>query len=891
MRIFFIVCALLIKAQLMASDLFREHKLSEEAFQEKTREVYQAGLAVINEESTSSAQHKIPLMTHTFLSTKKTAGAALLSEDQKQWFATSIDALPEWQHILWVTEDPTSISPEDLGNLAGRVEVRAIDAFSLPCVAEINKLLEFGLNKHASAMFRYAVLAKQGGVVRDLDTEIMQDLTPLNSMFGFYADTNSANKIDSRFIGSKAGHQIIRQALKLVQAHVNRAETKDALMADYQARYASDPLSVSFHEWGAAGQDMIFNSTTGNNCLSEARIIYHTRAGFSLSAEAIEASTMLDSTSLEVLNLYKKYYMDGDYYTNEEILQDFISQPSGVTEEKRAEEIIFTLTSYPARFATTWLAIESLLRQQTERPDRVNLNLFEGEFPDRVLPWFIQQQMKRGLEINWCAENLKVYLKIIPAILKFPEASVIAVDDDVYYPSDKLSILLDGHRQYPDSIICSDGRIVRTTENYILPVNTWNFTGWHPSSSAREPNTDIIPEGVFGVLIPPRAWNADLFTRKDLFFKLCPSDDDLWTYLMTVVSGKKIAKTQRILQSLVNIDGTQEVESSLWKTNFANESAVLTESFAKTYEHFNLSSYFEGKICCPNWEGIKKSNITALTYNREQPFTQLRIDPNAPMDLVRSFGGTEEAAIWTLDESSDFRVYADNPEAFYRVTLKGQPFIDHNKGYSRIKIFKKDKDKEDELIASYALREESNISFLTQINQQSEIFELQTPDATKPSSVSDSSDFRQLGIYFSKFGVYKIIPEILDIDLGNNFDLRTPLHLGNGFYHMEKTGLWSSNSAEFSFVFSEINKPYKFNIYCERTFLESGSCEVFQNDSVLVHSEFTKENPLNVLRFNYIPTEKLTKFSLKMNTGNPKTLGHSEDDRELGMFITRIAVQ
>lgn len=891
MRIFFLVCTLLLQSQLMASDLFREHKLTEEAFQEKTCEVYQAGLAVINEESTSSAdaQHKIPLMTHTFLSTKKTAGAALLSEDQKQWFATSIDALPEWQHILWVTEDPTSISPEDLGNLAGRVEVRAIDAFSLPCVAEINKLLEFGLNKHASAMFRYAVLAKQGGVVRDLDTEIMQDLTPLNSMFGFYADTNSANKIDSRFIGSKAGHQIIRQALKLVQAHVNRAETKDALMADYQARYASDPLSVSFHEWGAAGQDMIFNSTTGDNCLSEARIIYHIRAGFSLSAEAIEASTMLDSTSLEVLNLYKKYYMDGDYYTNEEILQDFISQPSGVTEEKRAEEIIFTLTSYPARFATTWLAIESLLRQQTERPDRVNLNLFEGEFPDRVLPWFIQQQMKRGLEINWCAENLKVYLKIIPTILKFPEASVIAVDDDVHYTSDKFSTLVEGHQQHPDCIICSDGRIVKTMEEYILPVNTWNFTGFYPSSDEREPNTDIIPEGVFGVLIPPHAWHED-FTNKDLFFSLCPSDDDLWTYIMSIVNGRKIAKTKRTNQPLVTFEGSQEVESSLWITNFANENAKLTKCFFDVYQHYNLGEFFENKICNPSWESIKISRAKSLTYNQTVPFQSVRTDANAPLELVDSFSTSEEAGIWTLGESAHFRVYNDAP-GFYKLVLRGAPIIHPEKGYAKLTIRKADEPESPE--ASYTLKNQDTkyFSLFTELTEPSELYELSTPDYVQPRSVGINGDWRELGIFVSEAGLYKVIPEFHDIKMGVSFDLRTPILIGDGFHHMEENGLWSSDNSEFTFAFSEINKPYKFNIYCERTFLESGSCEVFQNDSVLVHSEFTKENPLNVLRFNYIPTEKLTKFSLKMNTGNPKTLGHSEDDRELGMFITRIAVQ
>jgi len=399
MQIFFLVCTLLLQSQLIASDLFREHKLTEEAFQKKTREVYQAGLSIIGEGETSSTstQPKIPLITHTFLSTKREGTAPLLSEDQKQWFSTSIDTLPGWQHILWVTEDPTSISPQDLGSLAGRIEVRSIDAFSLPCVLEINKLLEFNLNKHASAMFGYAVLAKHGGVVRGLDAEIIQDLAPLNSTFNFYADIDSAQFIDTRFLASAPGHAVIRQALKLVQNHVNKAATKDKLLAAYQTRYASGPLSLAFQQWGTTRRDIIFANDLVSSVFSlETRVIEHSHVGFPVSAEAEEASLTLDRDSLELLSLYRKHFMDGGHYTNEETLQDFLNQYSGVTEQKCTEEPILQLSLSPGS-TLNWLTVESLLRK-----NRVKLNLLEREFPGRVLPWFIEQQTKRRLEINWC---------------------------------------------------------------------------------------------------------------------------------------------------------------------------------------------------------------------------------------------------------------------------------------------------------------------------------------------------------------------------------------------------------------------------------------------------------------------------------------------------------
>lgn len=596
---------------------------------------------------------------------------------------------------------------------------------------------------------------------------------------------------------------------------------------------------------------------------------------------------VVEDDSATLLGLYKKYYMENGDYDEEQVLHDFLSQPSGVMAAKRAEEVIFTLTSYPARFATTWLAIESLLRQ-TERPDRVNLNLFEGEFPGRVLPWYIRQQMTRGLEVNWCPENLKVYLKIIPAMLKFPEASVVAVDDDVFYPNDKLSILFEGHKQYPDCVICSDGRIVKTMEEYILPVNTWNFTGFYPSSDAREPNTDIIPEGVFGVLIPPHAWHED-FTNKDLFFGLCPSDDDLWTYTMSIVNGRKIAKTRRTDQPLVTFEGSQEIESSLWKTNFANENAKLTKCFFDVYQHYNLGDFFENKICNPSWESIKISRAKSLTYNQTVPFQSVRTDANAPLELVDSFSTSEEAGIWTLGESAHFRVYSDAP-GFYKLVLRGAPIIHPEKGYAKLTIRKADEVESPE--ASYMLESQDTqyFSLFTELTEPSELYELSTPDYVQPRSVGINGDWRELGVFLSEFGLYKVLSDFSDINLGTSLDFRAPLVLGSGFHAMEETGLWSSDNAEFSFVFSELNRPYRMNMY-GHTFAQSGQYEILQDTSAIAQGVFTPEDPLGVLRFNFVPTNSLTKFLLKITTGNPKVVGESEDNRDLGMFIRRVAVQ
>lgn len=98
--------------------------------------------------------------------------------------------------------------------------------------------------------------------------------------------------------------------------------------------------------------------------------------------------------------LYHKYFMDNTRAIDEGVWNDFLAQPHGVSLSQRSNGVVTSLISHPSCIATAWLSIESLMRQEV-LPDRIILNLYESEFPDKTLPWTLQQQTKRGLEINW----------------------------------------------------------------------------------------------------------------------------------------------------------------------------------------------------------------------------------------------------------------------------------------------------------------------------------------------------------------------------------------------------------------------------------------------------------------------------------------------------------
>ena len=290
-------------------------------------------------------------------------------------------------------------------------------------------------------------------------------------------------------------------------------------------------------------------------------------------------------------DLYKMYFPCQSVH--QDFWEDFCSQPCGVSNTATSNELVVSLTSYPARIKTTWLAIESLLRQE-EKPNHVILNLFEGDFPERKLPEPLMKQEQRGLIINWCSKNLKVYLKAIPVIERYPNAFVVIVDDDVIYPPNLLSDLLNGQKRYPDCVIARDVRKIKVDWwSYVLPVCYWNFTGMENSSFFIEPSVDLIPEGIGGILFPPRIFHPD-FNKEELFFDICCTDDDSWFYTMIVSQGGRVVKVQNS-QPRISIQNTQEISTALWRTNFRENKITLAKTFKKLFWAYNLGRILNAK--------------------------------------------------------------------------------------------------------------------------------------------------------------------------------------------------------------------------------------------------------------------------------------------------------
>ncbi len=268
---------------------FKDRCFTIEKFYRKLDEVHRAGLKVFEDRAEIPAtlfDLKIPQISHTLVTKRREASSPFLSENQKKWFMKSINTLPNasgWKHILWVSDAITSISPEDLGDLNDKVEVRSIFTSDLPGLSDIRKLIEMGFDRHACAFLQYAVLAVHGGVIRGINTEIIQDITPICTNFYFCAglEVNTARMIDSSFLASTPGHPITMRALELAIYHTLRSPEYlsrskiskllrggvDKQLAYYHIKYGNGVLSLAFQQHGMVERDMIF----GPNVFSPSR--------------------------------------------------------------------------------------------------------------------------------------------------------------------------------------------------------------------------------------------------------------------------------------------------------------------------------------------------------------------------------------------------------------------------------------------------------------------------------------------------------------------------------------------------------------------------------------------------------------------------------------------
>lgn len=121
-------------------------------------------------------------------------------------------------------------------------------------------------------------------------------------------------------------------------------------------------------------------------------------------------------------------------------------------------DLVVSLTSFPPRIGKARLVIQSLLNQSVQ-PRQIVLYLSLQEFPDRSVPRPLAALTGRRFEIRYVQENSRSYKKLLPALVDFPQATIVTFDDDRIYANDCLARLWAASRATPNTIIYTLGEL------------------------------------------------------------------------------------------------------------------------------------------------------------------------------------------------------------------------------------------------------------------------------------------------------------------------------------------------------------------------------------------------------------------------------------------------
>jgi hypothetical protein len=218
-----------------------------------------------------------------------------------------------------------------------------------------------------------------------------------------------------------------------------------------------------------------------------------------------------------------------------------VSKGGRLSQEKREQQIIVSLTSFPLRIGRLWLVIESLLRQRMQ-PDRIILWLAKSQFPKGMddLPKKLLKQTQRGLEIRFVDEDLRSYKKFYYTFREFPHELVVTADDDIMYPDYMISDLYERHQTHPSAVIARYCYRMRWSGKELLSYREWKNVSLSP-----EPLSESLFFGSGGgTLFPPASYCEEIF-NKEMFLKHCTYADDVWLNAMVRMKGTAIEKTAR----------------------------------------------------------------------------------------------------------------------------------------------------------------------------------------------------------------------------------------------------------------------------------------------------------------------------------------------------------
>ena len=214
-------------------------------------------------------------------------------------------------------------------------------------------------------------------------------------------------------------------------------------------------------------------------------------------------------------------------------LPQYLEKERKYTPLKKRDDVIVSLTSFPARISDVWLSVSSLL-YQTWQPYKIILWLSKEQFKSLdVLPSRLKKMQNNIFEIRLVEGDARSHKKYLYAFEEFKEYLVITVDDDIYYSSNLIECLVKAHDRYPQDVICMYGKIPVYAPNGELE----KYSKWKGEYNINEKDFFFGSGG--GTLFQPSLMYEDTLNI-NLSLRLTPTADDIWLNAMVRLSKQHI---------------------------------------------------------------------------------------------------------------------------------------------------------------------------------------------------------------------------------------------------------------------------------------------------------------------------------------------------------------
>lgn len=309
---------------------------------------------------------------------------------------------------------------------------------------------------------------------------------------------------------------------------------------------------------------------------------YRNQIDFAAKYYAPAAQTGLKAKLKRLLSAYsQKSAAKREKKRAEARLAEMSVPVDGLNHAPRAQKLVVSLTSFPARVRYAPAAIGSMLRQ-TLKPDAILLHLGEAQFASFPVPESVRRlERESGIEIVFC-EDIKPHTKYYYAMQSHPDALIVTVDDDIIYRPTLLEELYRSYQAFPDCVSCVRAHKMRFDRegklmSYLDWIHEYNY-------ELNVPSHQLLATGVGGVLYPPHLLHPEVF-NKEILKKTCLAADDLWLKVMEVMSDTKVVLCADSKYPQEIVGGSQQV--SLLADNLnENKNDIQMKNILAVYNHY-----------------------------------------------------------------------------------------------------------------------------------------------------------------------------------------------------------------------------------------------------------------------------------------------------------------